>query len=109
MFNEKNKEILGVTKHTGWFTKTHDVYMSPKAFLSRTQLYATMHHEYMHAYFYVKGIPFSDVTEHKIIYKWTFDQSKAWNIKVNYDINLIGGHETFKYSQYGFKIINSLP
>jgi len=109
MYNDKSKEIMGVTKHTGWFTKTHDVYLSPKAFISRTQLYATMHHEYMHAYFYAKGISFSDITEHKIINKWTFDQSKAWNIKVNYDTNLIGGHNTFNYSQYGFKIIKYLP
>ncbi|MFH7002093.1 FG-GAP-like repeat-containing protein [Flavobacterium bizetiae] len=109
IYNSKNERVLGVTDRVGWFKKTNDVYLSARAFESRTQLYSTMHHEYMHAYFYAKGIPFSDITEHKIINKWTFDQSKAWNVKVNYDRNLIRGHDVFKYSQYGFKIINYLP
>lgn len=105
IYNSKNERVLGVTDRirVGWFKKTNDVTLFARAFENRTKLYSTMHHEYMHAYFYAKGIPFSDITEHKIINKWTFDQSKAWNVKVNYDRNLIRGHDTYKYSQYGLK------
>jgi RHS repeat-associated protein len=106
----KGEEAYGLTTRTGgWFNKTTNVYLSKAAFFTRAQLYVTMHHEYMHAYFYTIGNPFSKVAEHKIINQWTLDQSKAWNIGVNYDPKLSSGYPGFHYSRYGFKIIQNLP
>jgi RHS repeat-associated protein len=105
----KSVEAYGLTTRTGWFTKTTNVYLSEAAFSSRAQLYATMNHEYMHAYFYANGSPFSKVVEHKIINQMTHDQSRLWNVKVNYDPKSALGYPGFHYSQYGFKIIKNLP
>ncbi|WP_026714017.1 hypothetical protein [Flavobacterium daejeonense] len=106
-----NGYVHGVTAKTGVFKKTIDVYLSKSAFVSRPQLYMTMHHEYMHAYFFVNNISVIN-GGHDIIHNWHYAQATKWGIPVNvrttyFSKAYYGLFDT--YSKYGFKVINNIP
>jgi RHS repeat-associated protein len=108
-----NVQVDGITQHgrTGWFNlqRTNTVYLGQSAFTCRAQLYTTLNHEYMHAYFYSNGISFIGENEHRIIYQWEYDQAKAWGWQGTYDPKYINGFPNHHYSNYGFKVIKNLP
>lgn len=134
--DNENNRIMGVTvrRATGVFkTKSEiSVYLSKQAFVSSPQLYMTMHHEYMHAYFYAGGWNplnyYNSDEQHAIIGQWHHDQYNAWtkssfmNPKTT---NIIFGNgraynNAFSYlvpygvpkahyATFGFKLINYLP
>ena len=71
----------------------------------------TIHHEYMHAYFFANNINVID-GGHEIIHNWHYDQAAKWGIPVNvrtayFNKSYYGLFNT--YSKYGFKIINYIP
>ncbi|WP_268225817.1 hypothetical protein [Sinomicrobium oceani] len=106
----------GGIKGTFGLRKEAIVYLSKSAFSSRPQLYMTMHHGYMHAYFFKNGFNYSSKLQHKIINQWHYDQAVNWGGPLpKFNINY---HNTFKafrvpfpihYSRYNFNIINNIP
>lgn len=124
LINPNGDAINGVTTRTGVLTKKINVYLSKSAFISHPQLYMTMHHEFMHAYFYANNIHLNYKidnkwidSEHELIHQWQYDQIKAWNfapIRSNnaptyFDPSKRFGIPGSHYSIYGFKTINYLP
>jgi RHS repeat-associated protein len=112
-----SEKINGVMIYQGGFTAP-DVYLSNSAFVSRPQLYLTIHHEYMHATFYTIDSNFSVKNQHKIIHQWQYDQVKAWgpinrslfnNSRLYTDVTKQLGLFPTHYSHYGFRIINYIP
>jgi RHS repeat-associated protein len=106
-----NGSVHGVTTKTGVFKKSIDVYLSKSAFVSKPQLYMTMHHEYMHAYFFANNINVID-GGHEIIHNWNYAQATKWGILVDirttyFSKSYYGLFDT--YSRYGFKVINYIP
>ena len=92
--------------------QTIKVYLAEKAFISRPQLYMTMHHEYMHGYFISNNLGLNIDQQHNIIHNWHADQASRWgsvpNIRrVYYSSTYCGNVDT--YSKFGFKIINHIP
>jgi len=116
--NPDGRLINGVTVKAG---NTITVYLSKSAFQSSAQLYMTMHHEYMHAYFFSSsGLNFSSATQHRIIDNWHYDQALQWrslgpfpydvfnNPYFNFSkafLPVMNNH----YSNFGFKLINNMP
>ncbi|MFV0249301.1 MAG: hypothetical protein ACK5H1_10155, partial [Tenacibaculum sp.] len=122
LYKKNGAHVFGVTsvKKRGFLNirQRIDVYLSKSAFKSSAQLYMTIHHEYMHAYFFRIGLDKS--THHILIDQWHFDQSMAWNDLTNinslimkgsyYDFSNAFSVPQLHYNQFGiFKIINYLP
>jgi hypothetical protein len=104
--------INGVTTYKGIFNKTANVYLSKSAFISKPQLYMTMHHEYMHSYFFSNNIRVID-GGHNIIRSWHAAQLLKWSPKLfqlssNY-FQFLNSFGTDLFSKYGFKTINYVP
>ncbi|RNL68614.1 hypothetical protein ED312_23130 [Sinomicrobium pectinilyticum] len=123
LFNSKNKPVNGLTavRKSGWLGlggKNVSVYLSKSAFRSSAQLYMTMHHEYMHAYFGLKVPSFSTKHAHRIIHQWHWDQAQKWGVHLlnNHHYLLNGAYFSpsnfqsfFDYKFFGFKTINYIP
>ena len=106
--NPDGQLINGVTVKSG---KTISVYFSKSAFRSSGQLYMTMHHEYMHAYFYVNNLA---VNHHEIINGWHKAQVQVWKSTPNFSRDLFNNQywnysTNTAYKKYGLNLINYLP
>ena len=103
--------INGVTHFHGG--KAH-VYLSKSVFVNSKQLYMTMHHEYMHAYFGMNNIPLSSSGQHQVIHNWQHDQANIWRRMSPYSELLLRSKTKFltpglNYEAFGFRTINYLP
>jgi hypothetical protein len=107
-----NGKVYAVAESVGTFKKSISTYLSKSAYVSKPQLYMTMHHEYMHAYFFANNFKMSNAKEHGIIHNWHYDQGAKWGIPVNvrttyFSKSYYGLFDT--YSKFGFKVINYIP
>ena len=111
------EEVHGVTVP---YRGKVSVYLSKSAFKSALQLYITMHHEYMHAFFVTGFYGFSANQQHAIINNWQRDQFQVWNniwkntgtpvfqlpnIKSHVNLYSLSRH----YGTFGFKTISNFP
>jgi RHS repeat-associated protein len=127
LYNPKGISVNGVTelRSSGFMRieKQISVFLSKSAFRSTAQLYLTLHHEYMHAYFFANNLTFSSKEGHRIINGWHYDQARIWNsiggpisdriysTVFNYSdftrfAPIIGPNH---YSRFGFRTINYIP
>lgn len=114
VMNVKNNHFVhGYCKKGYGYKSKSDVYIFKSAFSSKEQLYLTMGHEYMHAYYNLQGrySEYQKKQQHASIYKWQFKQAQIWNYNVEtYSISM-NNYKKYYNSVYDwpFELISTHP
>ena len=81
VYNKGGDVVLGSTVYLG--NRKSNVYLYPRIFQSKKNLYLTMGHEYIHVKLFAFNPTISSDRAHKLIYKWQYNQSDLWNMPSN--------------------------
>ncbi len=112
--NSRTKKFVhGLCKRGPRYNSRSDIYIFKSAFTSKEQLYLTMGHEFMHAYYNLQGrhSEYQKLQQHASIYKWQYKQARIW--KFNENIYLGKNNEFSRYFNsvydWPFVLISSHP
>jgi hypothetical protein len=95
ILNSAGKQVLGATAY--YVDKGSDVYLFKQAFVAKEQLFLTMGHEYMHAFFFTFPNYLSHDLQHNATWIWEYQQAKIFTYNLHY------------YNYHYLKTISNMP